>query len=232
MSPVKMVVGETTEQAAEAAKAEKKRLKKLAKAKAALLGTTTVTNNDPTEDWTMTKKEKKAKAKAAAADDSIVSMDDQNNKKKKNKKRKHQDGEDIENSGAVNGAVPMRRQRTRSETKLDWADEVEQAIPSLLDSAKKKNKGDKKKEGDGEPAAKKKKKEKKAVVDPSVKVEEEVKEKGAFRKIFYKPTEATLNMPKKEMLEFQEKHKMNLTGRLAEIYKPIQVLHGFRAISY
>ena len=118
--------------------------------------------------------------------------------------------------------MPLRRERTRSETKLDWADEVEQAIPSLLDSAKKKNKGDKKKEGDGEPAAKKKKKEKKAVVDPSAKVEEEVKEKGAFRKIFYKPTEATLNMPKKDMLEFQEKHKMNLTGRLAEIYKPIQ----------
>ena len=225
MSPVKMVVGETTEQAADAARAEKKRLKKLAKAKAALLGTT-VTNNDPTEDWTMTKKEKKAKAKAAAAaaNDSVVSMDDQNNKKKKNKKRKHQDGEDIENSGAVNGEmVPMRRQRTRSETKLDWADEVEQAIPSLLDSAKKKNKSDKK--SDGEPAAKKKKKEKKAAVDPSAKVEEEVKEKGAFRKIFYKPTEATLNMPKKDMVEFQEKHKMNLTGRLAEIYKPIQVLH-------
>ena len=123
MSPVKMVAGEMAEEREGdmAAKAEKKRLKKLAKAKAALAE---VTNTAPKvvtadDDWTLTKKEKKKRALNAAN----VSLDEQNNKKEKKEKkalkRKHQE----EGVMAVAGEA-KKRTRTRSETKLDWADEV------------------------------------------------------------------------------------------------------------
>ena len=97
--------------------------------------------------------------------------------------------------------------------------QVEQEIPSLLLSAQKKTKTVEKKNGD-EPEKKKKKKDK---TEKPAEVEDWPVEKGAFRKIFYKPSEATVNRDEKNVKEFQEKHKMNLTGRLVELFKPIEV---------
>merc|ERR1719427_686941 len=74
-----------------------------------------------------------------------------------------------------------------------------------------------------EPPAKKKKKKDKVKVE----TEEIVKEKGAFRKIFYKPTESTIAMPDKDVAKFREEHLMNITGRLAEVYKPLQSFDDF-----
>ena len=185
-----------------AAKAERKRLKKLAKAKAALAeaaSTNGVANGNingetkgvSSDDWMLTKKEKKKrKEELAAAAAANESMDMQNNikEKKKAKKRKLE---------KENGA----------EAKIDWAQEVDQVLPLNKDSGKKK-----KKEGD-EPEKKKKKKEKAQHLETSKEqVVEEVKEKGPFKKIFYKPTKATLSIPDEQVKAFQEKHKMNLTG--------------------
>merc|ERR1712076_221202 len=93
--------------------------KKLAKAKAALAEVTNITKDNDAPDWTLTKKEKKKRKEMALADASNVSLestDELNNKKdKKAKKRKHQEKEDVVDA---------------AETKLDWADEVEAAIPS------------------------------------------------------------------------------------------------------
>ena len=46
-------------------------------------------------------------------------------------------------------------------------------------------------------------------VEEEAEVEEE---KRAFKKIFYKPTKATLSLSKEQVDAFQEEHKMNLTG--------------------
>jgi len=217
MSPVKMGNGDVTAEQEAAAKAERKRLKKLAKAKAALAeaaSTNGVANGNingetkgvSSDDWMLTKKEKKKrKEELAAAAAANESMDMQNNVKEKKKAKKRK----LEKE---NGA----------EAKIDWAQEVDQVLPLNGDSGKKK-----KKEGD-EPEKKKKKKEKAQHLEtPKEQVVEEVKEKGPFKKIFYKPTKATLSIPDEQVKAFQEKHKMNLTGRLSEIYKPIENFADF-----
>ena len=134
-----------------------------------------------------------AAAVVAAAN---ASMDVQNNVKEKKKAKKRK----LEKE---NGA----------EAKIDWAQEVDQVLPLNGDSAEKKKKDAK--EGD-EPKKKKKKKEKaqhlEASSNSAEEEAEEVEEKGAFKKIFYKPTKATLSVPKEDVDAFQEKHKMNLTG--------------------
>merc|ERR1712105_445479 len=125
----------TAEQEA-AAKAERKRLKKLAKAKAALAeaASTNVTNgatkcaanNGVTSaDWMLTKKEKKKMKEEAAAVVAAAnaSMDVQNNVKEKKKAKKRK----LEKENGV-------------ETKIDWAQEVDQVLPLNSDSATKKKK--------------------------------------------------------------------------------------------
>ena len=178
-------------------------MKKLAKAKAALAEAASTdgvahagningeTNGVSSDDWMLTKKEKKKrKEELAAAAAANESMDMQNNVKEKKKAKKRK----LEKE---NGA----------EAKIDWAQEVDQVLPLNGDSGKKK-----KKEGD-EPEKKKKKKEKAQHLEtPKEQVVEEVKEKGPFKKIFYKPTKATLSIPDEQVKAFQEKHKMNLTG--------------------
>lgn len=222
MSPVKMVTGDVTAEQEAAAKAERKRLKKLAKAKAALAEVASTNTNDVTKcaidgvtsaDWMLTKKEKKKMKEEAAAVVAAAnaSMDVQNNVKEKKKAKKRK----LEKE---NGA----------ETKIDWAQEVDQALPLNGDSTMKKKKKKDAKDGE-EPEKKKKKKEKAQHLATSSAGEEteEVEEKGAFKKIFYKPTKATLSVPKEEVDAFQEKHKMNLTGRLCETYKPIENFTDF-----
>ena len=153
-------------------------------------------NGVTSDDWMLTKKEKKKrKEEAAAVAAANVSMDLQNNLKEKKKAKKRK----LEKENGENCI----------ETKIDWAQEVDQVLPLNGDSAKKK----KKKEGD-EPEKKKKKKEKAQHLETSSTEEasEEIQEKGAFKKIFYRPTKATLSTPKEQVEAFQEKHKMNLTG--------------------
>ena len=177
-------------------------MKKLAKAKAALaeaastngVANGNINNGEPnvvsSDGWMLTKKEKKKrKEELAAAAAANESMDTQNNVKERKKAKKRK----LEKE---NGA----------EAKIDWAQEVDQVLPLNGDSGKKKKEGD-------EPEKKKKKKEKAQHLEtPKEEVVEEVKEKGPFKKIFYKPTKATLSIPDEQVKAFQEKHKMNLTG--------------------
>jgi hypothetical protein len=154
----------------------------------------------------LSKKERKKRKEAKetdAANDSLVSNDDQNNKKEKKAKKR----------------------KLAEETKLDWAEEVENENPAGGESPKKKKEKKAMKNGMAaeEPAAKKTKKEKPVAAV----VAEEVQEKGAFRKIFYRPTEATVAMTDAKMMEFRQQHKMNLTGRMAEIFKPVQDFDDF-----
>ena len=148
----------------------------------------------------LTKKEKKKMKEEAAAIVAAAnaSMDLQNNVKEKKKAKKRK----------------LEKENGEQETKIDWAQEVDQVLPLNGDSAKKKKRKDGK-EGD-EPEKKKKKKEKAQHLETSSNSAEEeveeVEEKGAFKKIFYKPTKATLSIPKEQVEAFQEKHKMNLTG--------------------
>merc|ERR1712013_610975 len=109
-----------------------------------------------------------------------VSSDDWMLTKKEKKKRKKRKLE------KENGA----------EAKIDWAQEVDQVLPLNGDSGKKKKEGD-------EPEKKKKKKEKLQHLEtPKEEVVEEVKEKGPFKKIFYKPTKATLSIPDEQVKAF------------------------------
>merc|ERR1712018_728684 len=81
----------------------------------------------------------------------------------------------------------------------------------------------KKKKTDGEPAAKKIKpdKEVKKIVIP------EEKETGIFKKIFYKPTETTINMPDEDVEKFRSDNKMNVTGNNVAHLKPIMEFKDF-----
>merc|ERR1712037_898128 len=81
-----------------------------------------------------------------------------------------------------------------AEAKIDWAQEVDQVLPLNGDSAEKK------------------KKEKEASSNSAEEEAEEVEEKGAFKKIFYKPTKATLAVPKEDVDAFQEVTKCAADG--------------------
>jgi len=190
-----------------AAKAERKRLKKLAKAKAALAeaaSTNGVANGNIN-----------GETKGVSSDDWMLT-------KKEKKKRK----EELAAAAAANESMDMQNnikekkkakkrkleKENGAEAKIDWAQEVDQVLPLNGDSGKKK---------------KKKKEKAQNLETPKEQVVEEVKEKGPFKKIFYKPTRATLSIPDEQVTAFQEKHKMNLTGRLSEIYKPIENFSDF-----
>ena len=72
------------------------------------------------------------------------------------------------------------------------------------------------------PAKKQKQKEVKTKVD----IPEE-KETGVFKKIFYRPTESTINMTDDEVNAFRTENKMNLTGENVSHYKPILEFSDF-----
>jgi len=81
-----------------------------------------------------------------------------------------------------------------------------------------------------EPPKKKKKKDKektKSAEGEGVVGEELEKETGTFKKVFYKPTESTINMPDKDVAKFREEHKMVITGRECEKFKPLQTFKDF-----
>merc|ERR1712181_174831 len=111
---------------------------KLAKAKAALAevastDTNGATNGVTSADWMLAKKEKKKMKEEAAAVVAAANarMDLQNNVKEKKKAKKRK----------------LEKENGDQETKIDWAQEVDQVLPLNGDSAKKKKKKDGK-EGD------------------------------------------------------------------------------------
>jgi len=180
---------------------ERKRLKKLQKLKA--LDESGIIENGADQD---SKKDKKKKdiVTAKVANTEKVSAEKQSDKK--SKKRKALDWNEI---------IAEDEASATKENKLEpnaWSKIMSQQ-----------SQGEKKKDLHTEPPVKKKKvKETEKVTHAQVE-----EEKGTFRKIFYKPTEATLAMPDDEVAEFRVAHKMNITGRLAEIYKPLKSFDDF-----
>jgi len=202
----------------EAQRKERKRLKKLAKAAAASENGSESAPTDASFDAdtssapTLSKKErkklKKDKNKNIATCNGDVEMvvngeEGKENGVKKNKKRKHENG--VENG---------------NESLIDFLEKQDDT-----NDAPKKKKKKKKTQDDSEPVAKKVKKEKEEKKVQEEKWEPE--QKGAFRKIFYKPTESTTNMPDEEVTEFRTKNSMNITGRLAELFKPVRTFDDY-----
>merc|ERR1712059_60095 len=172
----------------EAQRKERKRLKKLAKAAAASENGSESAPTDASFDADTSlaptlskerKKLKKDKNKNIATCNGDVEMvvngeEGKENGVKKNKKRKHE-------NGVQNG----------NESLVDFLEKQDDS-----NDAPKKKKKKKKTQDDGEPVAKREKKEKEEKKVQEEKWEPE--QKGAFRKIFYKPTESTTNMPDEE----------------------------------
>lgn len=182
---------------------ERKRLKKLQKLKA-LEESGIVENVSSTDQNSKKVKKKKDIVKAEVENTEKVSAEKQSDKK--SKKRKALDWNDII---AEDEASATKENNLKPNA---WSKIMSQQ-----------SQGEKKKDLHSEPPVKKKKvKETEKVTHAQVE-----EEKGIFRKIFYKPTEATLAMPDDEVAEFRVTHKMNITGRLAEIYKPLKSFDDF-----
>jgi len=202
----KMVVSidETPEQ-----KKERKRLKKLAKiAKIKASPSTSDTESTGSES---SKKEN--------------TKQEEKNKKKKKKNEPEAKKPDIVASWydqvvAEEAPSPIKKKKDKKKRKETNDNESEEPVQKKVKVVNENGKTEAK-------AVKKSKKEKmfngKPVVEPVV----EIEETGTFKKIFYRPSENTKNMPTEEVTAFQTENRMNVTGRDAETYKPIKDFKEF-----
>ena len=130
----------------------------------------------------------------------------QKNKKKKEKKLESNGNGSVvpdENSNNVKKSAKKRKNE-------DVKDE--QMVPFNAWSKIMQNSGN----NEQPPSKKPKQKEAKAKLD----IPEE-KETGVFKKIFYRPTQSTIDMTDEEVNAFRTENKMNLTGNNVSHYKPI-----------
>ena len=211
-----------------AEKMERKRLKKLAKAKLAateeVLAATPATSEGDS---------------AVSSDADTATLSKKEKKRIKDQKRRNKKSEGAEN-GDENGADSDATEKKSKKRKADdWNTMVEEAV-SVKENAtpapanawmkmvqqKSDKKNKKEAAGTEEPPAKKKKKKDKEKTE-SVGGEALEKETGTFKKIFYKPTESTINMPDADVAKFREEHTMVVTGREAEKFKPLQTFKDF-----
>jgi len=137
--------------------------------------------------------------------------DEKKTKKKKKKKKKESLIEVPEN--------PMVKKEKRKKKENDIDEPLTKKIKVVLDHVA----------ATDEKVLKKKKKkleqkEKKKKNSTNCSVPQET---GTFKKIFYQPSEATINMSEKESIEFQKEHQMNVTGRISESYKPVKSFDDF-----
>jgi len=228
-------MGELVETSAE--KKERKRLKKLAKLKLKEKIAAVETGSENNE-----KPEKKLKRKAKDLENDVAKKikissevessateatslkikievnkaapkvkDEKKTKKEKKKKKKERQVENPEN------LVAFLQKRSKKEN--DEEEPLTKKIKVVLDDAVSKDEKIQKKK---KKKLEQKEKKKKNSTDSSVS-----QETGTFKKIFYHPTEATINMSENECKEFQKEHKMNVTGRLSESYKPIKKFEDF-----
>ena len=221
--------------------AEKKRLKKLKKL-AKLQKSSASSDDSPngsdtdsgpkllssveTPEERKERKRLKKLAKIAAAEAAAKAQEE--DLKKKSKKKKKSESND-ENSNKVKKSGKKRKNEETSETVK------ENCVPAPVNAwSKIVSKTGKKKVDQEElqepPIKKRKQKEKiKTEVQPSISIDNsagksswiEEPETGVFKKIFYKPTDVTLAMTEETVSAFRTEHKMNLSGRGADRFKPI-----------
>jgi len=180
-------------------KKERKRLKKLAKM--------SVEQAIEAQVVTETKKEKKKKkAKKETGDEN-------SNVKKEGRKKNEESKENLNTASNVKKEGKKRKNEDSVSVHGNSNPTTDNAWSKIM----------KKKKTDDEPAAKKIKQEKeiKKMVIP------EEKETGVFKKIFYKPTETTINMPDEDVDKFRTDNKMNVTGNNVEHFKPIMEFKDF-----
>lgn len=223
---VELIV-ETPEQ-----KKERKRLKKLEKM---------VTAIDETPEQKKERKRLKKLAKIAKLKESPITSDAEStgsesskkenkteNKEKKSKKEKKNKNKKLENDSLetteistieVSEEAPVKVKKNKKKRKENNNDTDEPAkkklkvVPEITEAeTKSKKKNKKEKLFNGKPVEK-------------AEIEEET---GTFKKIFYHPSETTNNMSAEEVSEFRTKYHMNVTGRAAETYKPVQDFAEFQ----
>ena len=225
---------------AESAKAaEKKRLKKLKKL-AKLQKSSTSSDDSPTgsdidsgskllssvESPEERKERKRLKklAKIAAAEAASKALEE--DLKKKLKKKKKSKNNDDENSNTVKKSGKKRKaEETKDLIKENSAPAPVNAWSKIVNKTEKKKVD---KELEEPPTKKRKQKEKikpeaQPVTDNSAGKSSWVEEPetGVFKKIFYKPTDVTLALTEDTVSAFRTEHKMNLSGRNADRFKPI-----------
>ena len=221
--------------------AEKKRLKKLKKL-AKLQKSSTSSDDSPNgsdidsgskllasvESPEERKERKRLKKLAKIAAAEAASKAQEEDLKKKMKKKRKSDCND-ENSNKVKKAGGKKRkaEETTETVKENSAPAQGNAWSKIVSKTGKKAKEDQMEEP---PTKKRKQKEKikpdvQPLISPDSSVEKslwtEEAETGVFKKIFYKPTDVTLAMTEEAVSSFRTEHKMNLTGRNAERFKPI-----------
>jgi len=199
---------------------ERKRLKKLAKLAALEASATPATsevdstNSSDVDTASLSKKEKKRlkdlKRRNKKALENAENDTENNASEKKSKKRKAADD--------WNTLVEEEEAALAKENESPPQQPTNAWMKMVLKKSEKKEK----KSAPEEPPTKKKKKEKE-----KVKVEALEEEKGTFKKVFYKPTEATVAMPDQEVAKFRAEHSMNITGRSAENFKPLKSFSDF-----
>jgi len=200
---------------------ERKRLKKLAKVASPEASATPEEDSPMSSDVdsstaSLSKKEKKRikdqkRRNKKNGNEASENSNDEDNNEKKPKKRKAEDWN------------TLVEEEEASTLKENAAPAPTNAWMKVVQAKSDKKKDKKKEDGDDEPPAKKKKKKDKERVEE----EEVVKETGTFRKIFYKPTESTKNMPDADVAKFRADNSMNITGSLAETFKPLQTFKDF-----
>ena len=213
--------------------AEKKRLKKLKKL-AKLQKSSTSSDDSPNgsdvdsgskllssvENPEEKKERKRLKklAKIAAAEAALKAQEEDSKKKIKKKKKS-----EINDENSNNVKKSGKKRKNEETTEIVKEDSV--PVPGNAWSKIVGKTGKKKSDQEtGEPSAKKRKqKEVQPSSDNSAGKSSwtEEPETGVFKKIFYKPTDATLGMPEESVSAFRTEHKMNLSGRNAERFKPI-----------
>jgi len=199
---------------------ERKRLKKLAKLAALNASATPATSEGD----------------SAPSSDVDSSLSKKEKKRLKDQKRRNKKA--LEN-GSDNAAENVSEKKSKKRKAEDWNDLVEEeeaalakenALPQTPPNAwmkmvmKKSEKKDKKSATSSEEPPKKKKKKKDK---EKVEVEAVEEETGTFKKIFYKPTEATKAMPDQEVSKFRAEHNMVITGRDSENFKPLKSFNDF-----
>ena len=217
--------------------AEKKRLKKLKKL-AKLQKSSTSSDDSPngsdvdsaskmlspveTPEERKERKRLKKLAKIAAAEAATKALEEEQEAKKKSKKKKKLEGNDINSNQAKAG-----KKRKNEETAAKENSAPDNAWSKII------LKAGKSEELEGlEPPSKKRKEKEKTKTEPSAVIPasspwKEEQDTGVFKKIFYKPSSATLNMTEEAVSTFRTEHKMSLTGRDAERFKPILEFSDF-----
>jgi len=175
------------------------------------------------------KKERKRLRKLAKMKLKEAESSEDDGKEKQTKKKLKRKAEVDQVVQNIEEATAEIKKDKKDKKKKKKSLEAENTVSDDQEPKKQKDKKRKKKNSDDdEPSSKKSKvSESPEKANKPVAHQELPAQKGTFRKIFYQPTENTLNMTEAEVKEFHTENRINLTGDKSEIYKPIMNFKDF-----